>query len=148
MIREARPDDIGRILELGERFFCEAGWSKVAPWDSMSFVETVERLDSEGVMLVSESDGRVTGMAGAPVYPAFFNRDVKLSQEMFWYVDPAHRGGRDGIGLFNAMEAAAGAKGAVTHTMGALAGMKAMQRARFYQRHGYSPIELSFIKRL
>jgi hypothetical protein len=148
MIREARPDDMGRILELGERFFVESGWHHVAPWDAMSFVETVERLDSDGVLLVSDDEGRVTGMAGAPIYPAYFNRNVRLSQEMFWYVDPAHRRGRDGIRLFEGMEAGVAAKGARTFTMGALAGHKAMQRARFYQRHDYKPIELSFIKRL
>lgn len=148
MIRAAHPNDMGRILELGESFFREAGWHKVAPWDAMSFVETVERLDSDGALLVCERDDRVTGMAGAPVYPAYFNRDVKLSQEMFWYMDPAHRRGLDGIELFGGLEQAVADKGAVTLTMGALAGMKAMQRARFYQRHGYAPVELSFIKRL
>lgn len=147
MIRPARTDDIGRILELGERFFNEAGWNRVAPWDAMSFVETVERLDSDGVMLVSERDGEVTGIAGAPVYPAYFNRDVPLSGELFWYVDDEHRGA-DSLALLDGLESRVAARGARTFTMSAIAGMRAMPLARLYRRRGYAPIELSFIKRL
>ena len=145
MIREARPDDMGRILELGERFFVESGWHNVAPWDAMSFVETVERLDAEGVMLVSEGDGGVTGIAGAPVYPAYFNRDVRLAGELFWYAEEHPGAGR---ALWRGMEEGVAARGARTFTMAALAGKRHAALTRLYRGGGYVPVELSFIKRL
>lgn len=147
MIRDARPDDIGRILELGQRFFVESGWSKFAEWDAMSFVETVERLDGEGAMLVAEDDGRIVGMAGAPVYPAYFNRDVRMSQELFWYGDPTYRG-REAFALFPALEAAVEAKGSAVHLMGAVAGHREATFERVYARHGYRPTERFYIKRI
>jgi GNAT superfamily N-acetyltransferase len=147
MIRDARPDDIGRILELGERFFREAGWSRVAAWDAMSFVETVERLDGDGAMLVAEDGGRVVGMAGAAVYPAYFNSAVRMSQELFWYGDPAYRG-REAFALFPALEAAVEAKGADVHLMGAVSGQREAALGRVYERHGYRPTERFYIKRI
>ena len=148
MIREARPDDMGRILELGERFFNEAGWSAVFDWDAMSFVESVEDLDANGVLLVAEDAGQITGIAGAPVFPAYCNKAVPLSREMFWYVDPAHRRTSAGPALLDGLESRVAAKGARTFTMAALAGRRHAALARLYRARGYAPVELSFVKRL
>ena len=109
MIRDAKPADVGRILELGERFFNEAGWPRVATWDAMSVVDTLERLATEGVLLVAEDGGRVVGIAGAPVGPAYFNSAVLMSQELFWYVDKDVRG--VGMPMLDALEAGCIAKG-------------------------------------
>lgn len=146
MIRNARPDDIGRLLELGRAFFDSAGWGRVVEWDAMSVVETIERCDSDGVLQVLEKDGRVQGAVGALICPSFFNKSTRMSQELFWYVDPPAR--REGMALLSALEDACKDKGATIHLMGAVAGDREEKFDRFYSRRGYAPAERFFIKRL
>lgn len=146
MIRKARPDDIGRLLELGHAFFQSAGWGRVVEWDPMSVVETIEQVDETGVLLVLEKDGRVEGAVGAPILPSFFNKATRMSQELFWYVDPPAR--REGMALLSALEEACKEKGAAIHLMGAVAGDREEKFDRFYRARGYEPAERFFIKRL
>lgn len=145
MIRDARPDDVGRILELGERFFNEAGWPRVATWDAMSVVDTLEKLATEGVLLVAEDDGRVVGIAGAPIGPAYFNKSIAMSQELFWYVD---KGAKVGMPLLDALEAGCKDKGSHVHIMGAVSGLRDEALNRLYRARGYAPAERYFIKRI
>lgn len=145
MIRDARPEDVGRILELGERFFNEAGWPRVATWDGMSVVDTLEKLASEGVLIVAEDNGRVVGMAGAPIGPAYFNRDINMSQELFWYVD---KGAKVGLSLLDGLEAGCKAKGSHVHIQGAVSGLRDDALNRLYRARGYAPAERYFIKRI
>lgn len=146
MIRKARPDDIGRLLELGRAFFDSAGWGRVVEWDPMSVIETIEQIDDTGVVLVLETDGRVTGGVGAAICPSFFNKTTRMSQELFWYVDPPAR--REGMALLSALEAGCKDKGASIHLMGAVAGDREEKFDRFYRARGYAPAERFFIKRL
>lgn len=146
MIRDAKPADVGRILELGERFFNEAGWPRVATWDAMSVVDTLEKLATEGVLLVAEDGGRVVGIAGAPVGPAYFNSAVRMSQELFWYVDKDVRG--VGMPMLDALEAGCVAKGSHVHIQGAVSGLRSEALDRVYRARGYTPAERYFIKRL
>lgn len=145
MIRDAKPDDVGRILELGERFFNEAGWPRVASWDRESVIDTLEKLATEGVLLVAEDEGRVVGIAGAPVGPAYFNSAIRMSQELFWYVD---KGARAGLPMLDALEAGCAAKGSHVHIQGAVSGLREGALDRVYRARGYTPAERYFIKRL
>lgn len=147
MIRAAVPADCPRILELGERFFNEAGWRDVATWDRVSVIDTLEALSRGGVLLVAEADGVVVGIAGAALYPAYFNAGLTMAQELFWYVEAAHRNGL-GAALLRELEAGCRAKGAHTFTMITVAGLDDELLAKVYRRKGFRPAERSFIKRL
>lgn len=146
MIREATKSDVGQILDLGECFFDKAGWPRVATWDDRSVVNTLQKLSQNGVLLVAEEGGRVVGIAGAPIGPAYFNDAIRISQELFWYVDPETRG--VGLPLMKALEAGCVRKGAHVHLQGAVSGLRDEALDRFYRRQGYAPAERYFIKRV
>lgn len=149
MIRAAVPSDAARIAELGERFFNEAGWPQVATWHEDSVRDFLGVLSAHGVLLVAEVGGVVVGMAGACIFPAYFNRDLKMAQELFWYVEEAHRKGKAiGAELLRAMEDAAKAKGAVVVIMSSVAKLRSEALDRLYGRDGYRPSEITYIKRV
>jgi GNAT superfamily N-acetyltransferase len=148
MIRPAAEHDIPLLLEMGRRFFGEAGWGDVTEYDPASMERTIRHLiDSEaGILLVAEADGEVAGMAGALLYPHYFNTDSLTGQEIFWWVEPAHRTGFGGA-LLDAMESAAAAAGAVSFTMVSVASLRSDALDRVYRRRGYRPAERTYIKR-
>lgn len=148
MIRLADERDIPALVRMGHYFFDEAGWGDVTEYDPASMERTIRHLiDSEtGILLVVEAGGVLTGMAGALLYPHYFNTTSLTGQEIFWWVDPAHRKG-GGAALLDALEAAAEAAGAVSFSMVSVASLRSDALDRVYRRRGYRPAERTYIKR-
>jgi GNAT superfamily N-acetyltransferase len=153
MIRPAVPDDIFRLADMGRAFFDEAGFAEKMTgegrftFDLETFGHTVAALIERGVLLVAEKGGEVVGMAAAGVAPAWWNRNVLTAQELFWYVDPAHRKGL-GSQLMDALEAAVGDLGVVLFSMSAEEGLRSTALNRLYRQRGYFPTEMLFWKQL
>lgn len=148
MIRPADERDIPALLRMGHYFFDEAGWGDVTEYDPGSMEITLRHLidSAGGILLVAESGGAVVGMAAALLYPHYFNTDSLTGQEIFWWVDPAHRKGEGGA-LLDALESAAQAAGAVSFTMVSVADLRSDALDRVYRRRGYRPAERTYIKR-
>lgn len=154
MIRKAVPKDIFRLADMGRAFFSEAGFAeKLAgegrqlEFDLESFAHTVAALIEHGVLLVAEKGGEVVGMAGAGLAPAWWNRNVLTAQELFWYIEPAHRFGL-GKKLMDALEAAVADLGVVLFSMSAEEGLRSEALNRLYRQRGYFPTERLFWKQL
>lgn len=96
----------------------------------------------DGTVLVGEAGGIVVGMIGLMVVPHLFSGELTCG-EVFWYVDPAHRGST-GIRLLRAAERWARDRGATVLQMIAPNARVGM----LYQRLGYLPLEVSYTKRL
>lgn len=148
-IRQAGYRDIETIAEMGARFFKEAEWSDVTSWDHESVTQTLQTLidSDDGILLVCVKDGKVIGMAGGLVHPAYFNRHHKTGQELFWWVEPDHRSGVGGR-LLEGLESAALYRGAQSWSMIALASLRPEVVGKVYQRRGYRASEQTFIKAL
>jgi hypothetical protein len=149
-IRHAVTRDIPELLEMGRDFFASSGLSKLTEWDDASFASTVNTLASGSVpgrLLVVEQDYALVGMAASIIFPLYCNMNVRLGQEIFWWVAPEHR---NGIGdtLLEELEKDALAQGAVLFMSAALAGLRDKAIARVYSRKGYVPSENTFIRRL
>jgi GNAT superfamily N-acetyltransferase len=147
MIRPAVREDIPRILEMGERFFETAGWPEVAAWDAESMARTLGFLIERdiGAVFVLDEGGDLVGMAGGMLNPFYFNAGHLTGQELFWWVEPEHRG--QGRFLFDALEDWARAAGAQSFTMIALDRIKPEVMGRIYRARGYRAAEHSYIKR-
>lgn len=147
MIRPARAEDLPVVIDMGQRFFAASGYADVAAFDADSFTATVRHLmDGAGVCLVAEEDGRVVGMAGAMAYPFYFNMAHKTGQELFWWLNPAHRGGSLGAQLFDGLEEWARVQGCASFTMVALNASRPAAVGAIYKRRGYRASEHTFIK--
>lgn len=148
MIRPANEMDIPALLRMGHYFFDEAMWGDITEYDPGSMERTLHHLidSASGILLVAEVGGVVVGMAGALLYPHYFNTDSLTGQELFWWVDPVHRKGV-GAALLDALENAAKAAGAVSFTMVSVSYLRSDALDRVYRRRGYRPAERTYIKR-
>lgn len=149
MIRRALLSDMNALTSMGRQFFAATGYGDIAQFDDASFQATAAHLmTGDAVCLVAEIDGKVVGAAGALAYPFYFNASHKTGQEVFWWLNPEHRGGQLGIQLFAALEAWAKSQGCQTFTMIALDAVDAERVGRIYKRCGYRASEHSYIKEL
>jgi GNAT superfamily N-acetyltransferase len=148
VIRTATEADLPRVLAMCERFFEAAGLPDVAVYDPETMERTLRQLmgGEMGALFVAERDGEVVGMTGGMLYPFYFNASHLTGQELFWWVDPEHRG--VGRGLFDALEIWAKAMGAETFSMIALDRLNPERVAEIYRARGYRANEHSFIRRL
>lgn len=148
MIRDATQEDAQRLAEMGADFFKEAGLEdRGVTFDVESFLTFCGGLASVGVLLVAEKDEAVVGMIGLVVMPAYWNVNVRLAQEAFLWVDPAHR---KGVGrmLLEEGEKRALAMGAVLSSMVSEHGLRGDAVGQLFRRKGYAPAETVFWKRL
>jgi hypothetical protein len=111
VIRDATPDDIPRLVEMGTRFLTESVYSGKVLVNPEAITRTMGLLlaSDVGALFVSELDGVVTGMIGLMVFEHPFTGQ-RAAQELFWWVEPEHRG--NGLKLLKRGEQWAAAAGA------------------------------------
>jgi ribosomal protein S18 acetylase RimI-like enzyme len=143
LIRKSTLADLPALVGMGQRFHEASGYGDIAEFDALSFATTLQNAP-DAVYLVVEKEGSLVGMAGALVYPFYFNLKHRTAQEIFWWVDPEHRG--VGSELFDALLAEVKAMGAQSLSMIALE--NATWVGGFYEKRGFRPSERSFIRSL
>lgn len=139
MIREAAEDDLLDILAMGEAFSRSIG----VPFDPGSATETARHLmeHPDGVLLFDDG-----AMAGALAYPLFLNHNIKVAQELFWWVDPEQRGNGLGTDLLEGLETWAQSVGADQLVMLSMHTSSPNFIDNVYLANGYKPFERTFIK--
>lgn len=148
-IREATTDDLSDILRMGFAFHEASGYADICEPDTVSMLETAERLmaDEKGLLLVAESDDQIVGMAGIVAYPIHFNRNYLATQEMFWWVDKEYRTDGAGRGLLLGIESWAQKMRARSNTMISLNDLDGERVGKLYKHAGYRPGEQMHIRR-
>lgn len=141
MIRTAKREDLPRIVEMGQHFRSEPHYERYLKDDPDCMNRLAIKLIDEQTLLVSEANGRITGMLGFIVYPHFISGE-KTVGEVVWWVEPEHRG--QGIRLLIEMENRARVVGAKHLQM--IAPNSAV--AHVYIRRGYEFVESTFQRNL
>lgn len=147
-IREAEPNDLPAMLEMGRDFFDSSGSGSFTTFDESSLATTMIALMSGvsgGSLLVAVVNEEIVGMAAGVVFPFYANMATKIGQEIFWWVKPEFRKGIGGS-LMDELEAAAGRNGAKIFIGANLSGEHDAAFARLYRRRGYSPGEQTHIR--
>jgi GNAT superfamily N-acetyltransferase len=149
IVRSATADDVPAIVGLGHAFFEAANMLEIAPWCPASLAASLHRMIATplAILLVAEHDGAVVSVAGAMVFPAYWNAAVMIGQETFWFVLPEHRNGVGGA-MLDAMEAEARERGAVQFLMVALEAVRPKAVGKLLKRRGYKPLEHSYVRAL
>ncbi len=150
IVRPAALDDLPRLEIMGARFFEASGLDRWFTYRPLCFSQVCVNFMTNGqaVILVGEGAMGAVGMAAALAYPCWFDEDHLTAQELFWWVEPAHRGGLMGTELRQGLEDWARGKGCRTMEMGALEASRPEALAALYERKGYGPKERIFCKRL
>lgn len=129
---------------MGRAFHAVTGVADLIPLDGPTLERTFLQLIDHGVILVVEGEDGLVGATGALLHPHYFNANHLTGQELFWWIDPEHRGA--GGKLFDALEAWVREQGASSFTMIALEALEAERVGKIYRRRGYRPVERSFVR--
>jgi GNAT superfamily N-acetyltransferase len=149
VIRNATLEDVPGCVAMGARFVRCNGISDVIPFDAESAAVTLCALvgDPRGCLLVAEVDGALVGMAAGRVYPHYWNARHLTGQEIFWWVEPAHRCGL-GLKMLGALEQWAHSLGCQSWRMIALEAQRPDAVGALYRRRGYRRTEQVYLKGL
>lgn len=146
-IRRATVEDLPRCIEMGREFHREAMLAEIAFDESSALATLTHLIGEDGALFVAQHEnGALVGMAAALKFPHYINLSANVAQELFWWVDPAARGGSAGMRLLAAIENWARDAGCVMLTMICLPIDSPAQK--IYERVGYRPLERSFAKGL
>jgi GNAT superfamily N-acetyltransferase len=91
MIRSATEADIPRMVEMGRRFRGETSYSKYLADNPEQMTILAKQLLGMGGIVVAEIEGKLIGMLGYIFHDHFISGE-KFSGEVFWWVEPEHRG--------------------------------------------------------
>jgi N-acetylglutamate synthase-like GNAT family acetyltransferase len=111
-IRVATLADVPRMLEMGARFLEGSRYRRflnLNPQQQTQLVTELVQQDTANVF-IAEQDATVVGMFGLTLSTNPFD-GVRTAMEMFWWVEPHHRGST-GLRLLRTAEAWAKAAGA------------------------------------
>jgi hypothetical protein len=139
-VRRARREDFPALMAMGERFLSNDDYRGVIAFAPGPVENLLESLvgHPNGLLLVSEVDGTVTGMFGAIGYPHPISGEPIVG-ELFWWSD---RPG-DGLRLLRTAQDWAQAKGAQIMQM-----IAPNERVgQLYKRLGYTETETLFQRR-
>jgi GNAT superfamily N-acetyltransferase len=150
MIRLAVISDLDRLQDMGARFFGASGLDRWFHYKPRCFSRVCADFmaSDKTVLLVGEGQMGAVAMASAMAYPVWFDHEHLTAQEVFWWVEPQHRGGSLGTELRQGLEDWARNKGCLTMEMGALEASRPEILAQLYERKGYGAKERIFCKRL
>lgn len=142
MIRRATPDDLPRIIEMGQRFIAETPYRDlISEADPERVTDLVVKVATspDGVILIADDDGNVTGMIAMVVGEHPYSGE-RTGSELVWWVEPEHRG--YGLRLLKAAEEWARDRGATRIHMVA----PNDQIGALYARLGYTPAETTYMR--
>lgn len=128
---------------MGERFLTETAYrGRVTVNPAQMAVLVAQLLDGEtGAIFVSEREGAVVGMIGLLAFVHPIAGELTVA-EVFWWVEPEHRGG--GVRLLKRAEQWARALGAVKLFMIA----PTAEVGQLYERLGYESLETCYQRAL
>ncbi len=150
MIRPAVISDLARLQDMGARFFAASGLDRWFHYKPRYFSQVCANFmaSDKSVLLVGDGQMGAVAMAAALSYPCWFDNEHLEAQELFWWVDPLHRGGSFGAELRRGLEDWARGTGCLTMTMGAMEALRPEAVAALYERRGYGPKDRTFCTRL
>lgn len=131
---------------MGRAFHAVTGAADLIPLDDATLERTFTQLieGEAAVLLVVEGETGLVGATGALLHPHYFNAAHLTGQELFWWIDPEHRG--QGAALLNALEQWVSEQGAHSFSMIALEALEPDKVALIYRRRGYRPVEHSYLR--
>jgi GNAT superfamily N-acetyltransferase len=126
---------------MGQRFRQETEYSQHVGENPEQMAMLGAKLIEGNGLLISERNGVVVGMIGYIVFPHFISGEI-VAGEVFWWVEPEHRG--EGPKLLREAEKRVAAAGAKRMQM-----IAPNERVgKLYERFGYSFVESTYQRTL
>lgn len=137
-IRVATDADVPRLVAMFQQFVASSQYEKYVGRDPAFCTVQMSRIvaSEEAIIYVVEQDSAVIGMLGGVVFQQPFSGEI-IASELFWWLDPDHRG--HGGWLLKRFEKWAAGKGATRVQM--MAPIDKPRVAQTYEGLGYSETE-------
>lgn len=143
MIREAVEADIPRITEMGSRSLREGAYKDLVADKPEQTGKLALEVMQKGFILVSEEDGKLTGLLAFIIFPHYFSAELTAG-EVMWYVEPEYRKSFTAVCLLRAAERMARGFGAKYMQFTA----PTADVGKAYEAMHYKQVEVSFQKAL
>lgn len=147
IFRPAVKGDIPHMVEVGRLFYESTPLPNYIEYCEESMAETMDGLISSptGTIIVMEKCGEIVGgIAGFTLSP-YFNKNVTIGQQQFFFVHPEHRSIKSLV-LLELWEEWCKNKGCVMKWSGAKMNHEYPAMEKMLTRRGYEPLETVFIK--
>ena len=143
-LREAALEDLPAVVAMGQQFLQSTSYRDLISENpvQMTAMATLLIDSSTGLLLVAEQADELLGMIGMLVMDHPLSGE-RIASELFWWVDPVHRGSL-GMRLLKQAEDWARAQGVVTIMLAA----PDAAVGRIYERLGYRQVELAYARNL
>lgn len=139
MIRQARTEDIPRMLELGAEMHAESRFS-VLVYDSEKVAAMLSHLlATDQFIEVIENNGLLVGGFAGFVTDHWASKDL-VSYDCGLFISPDHRGGGDAARLIKRFREWAVSRGAKMVTLGVNTGVHPERTARLLESVGFEKI--------
>lgn len=150
MIQAIKLEDLKSLAEaqiLGESFFKECGLPGSFKHEAFIHNWTLFLSTNIGAMWAFVKNDKVVGLLGAILSPDMNDGEL-VAMETFWYVHPKHRNSIESVKLLMVFELWAQKIGAKRIMMAHLLSSMPKKLASYYERRGYRPLEINYVKEL
>ncbi len=140
--REATADDLPRVVAMFAEFVATSQYRHYVgndPRHSAAMIQTLIDDPDRALFVVDDAEVGVIGMLGLLIFTQPFSGE-RVASELFWWLDPAHRG--HGGWLLKRGESWARAHGAIRMSM--MAPVDKPRVAETYEKLGYAEVERIF----
>ena len=144
MIRKATKEDFDDILRLSAEFWLHTQFSE--PFDAEHTRNMVQLAHDHQLLAVVDVDHAIVGFCAGICAPLMASPHAVAGTELAWWVDPSHRGGKNGIALLQFMEQLAKDAGVKYWTMVTMESSMPEIVGRMYEKLGYHKSETSYTK--
>ena len=149
MIRFPTEKDYFSVRSICYEFLKDTPYSSTGldenKFDQLWREYTVRQPNPDRLILVDETDGKITGSIAALSVEFMLTRD-RISSEVFWWVYPEFRKSSIGLKLKEAYEFWAQLVGCRFCQVALHSGSKIESLTRLYRMHGYQEVERAFLK--
>jgi GNAT superfamily N-acetyltransferase len=149
-VRRATIWDVPEYADMAMEFISSNPLAHIAKADKDEVSNfLLEALDKEAaIIILAEHGNNIAGICGAMIYPIYYAPSVLVGSELWWFVKPEYRGSMAGKMMREAIEDWSKSNGAQAMLMVALENEKINAVGRLYKRHGYTPMEHTYMKGL
>jgi GNAT superfamily N-acetyltransferase len=144
MIRVAEEKDFQSILDMSSRFWLETQFSE--PFEADHTIHMVRMAYDHGLLAVVDVDGECVGFCAGVKSFILGSTKAMCATELAWWLNPEHRGGKNGVALLQFMEGLVKEQGIKYWTMVSMQSSMPDQVGRMYERMGYKHSETSYTK--
>jgi len=145
MVRSGTELDFESIIDMADSFWLNTIYKEDFCRDTV-WVMLKLCLDHQLLSVIELEDGKLVGFACAIKGGLLANSEVYAGTELAWWVDPDHRGGRNGIALLKHLEELARKAGIKYWNMAFMESSMPKVIEEIYKKLGYVVNEVIYTK--